>query len=79
MLSLFLTCQTIGETGQFLARGAVWEVNRSGRHLEAGTSEENKAGVQGSIAYFGTYAVSEIGKVIRYHIEERVRSQTGGR
>jgi Lipocalin-like domain len=36
---------------------------------EAGTPEENKAAVQGSIAYFGTYSVSETDKVIMYHIE----------
>jgi hypothetical protein len=36
---------------------------------EAGTAEENKAAVQGSIAYYGTYSVSENGKVVTYHIE----------
>jgi lipocalin-like protein len=36
---------------------------------EAGTSEENKAAVQGSIALFGTYSVSETDKVVTYHIE----------
>ena len=36
---------------------------------EAGTSEENKAAVQGSIAYFGTYSVSETDNVIMYHLE----------
>ena len=36
---------------------------------EAGTPEENKAAVQGSIAYFGTYSVSETDKVIMYHLE----------
>jgi hypothetical protein len=36
---------------------------------EAGTSEENKAAVNGSIAYFGTYSVSETDKVIMYHLE----------
>ena len=34
---------------------------------EAGTSEENKAIVQGSIAYFGTYSVSETDKTITTH------------
>src|SRR5215471_6642731 len=42
---------------------------------EAGTSEENKAAVNGSIAYFGTYSVSETDKVILYHLEGR-RSET---
>ena len=36
---------------------------------QAGTPEENKAAVQGSIAYFGTYSVSETEKVIMYHLE----------
>ena len=36
---------------------------------EAGTSEENKAAVNGSIAYFGTYSVSETDNVIMYHLE----------
>ena len=36
---------------------------------EAGSPEENKAIVQGSIAYFGTYSVSETDSVISYHIE----------
>ena len=36
---------------------------------EAGTPEENKAAVNGSIAYFGTYSVSETDNVIMYHLE----------
>jgi hypothetical protein len=36
---------------------------------EAGTPEENKAIVQGSLAYFGTYAVSEPDKTITTHVE----------
>jgi Lipocalin-like domain len=36
---------------------------------ETGTPEENKAIVQGSIAYFGTYTVSETDKTISAHIE----------
>ena len=36
---------------------------------EAGTPEENKAVVQGSIAFFGTYSVSETDKTITIHIE----------
>ena len=35
----------------------------------AGTPEENKAVVQGSIAYFGTIAVNEADKSYTYHIE----------
>jgi hypothetical protein len=36
---------------------------------ETGTPEENKAAMQGGIAYFGTYSVSETDKMITYHIE----------
>ena len=36
---------------------------------ELGTSEENKAVVQGSLAYFGTYAVNETDRAITTHIE----------
>ena len=36
---------------------------------ETGTPEENKAAVQGGLAYFGTYSVSEMDKIITYHIE----------
>jgi hypothetical protein len=34
-----------------------------------GTSEENKAVVQGSIAHFGRYTVNEADKTITFHIE----------
>lgn len=34
-----------------------------------GTSEENKAVVQGSIAHFGTYTVNEADKTVTFHIE----------
>jgi hypothetical protein len=36
---------------------------------QAGTSEENKAVVQGSIALFGTYSVSETDKTLTQHVE----------
>jgi hypothetical protein len=36
---------------------------------EAGTPEENKAAVQGSIGFFGTYSVSDTDKVITFHFE----------
>ena len=36
---------------------------------KTGTPEENQAAVQGSIAYFGTYSVSETDKIITYHLE----------
>ena len=35
----------------------------------AGTPEENKAAVQGSIAYFGTYTVSEPDRTVNLHLE----------
>jgi hypothetical protein len=35
----------------------------------AGTEEENKAIVHGSIAYFGTYTVSEIDRLFIVHVE----------
>jgi len=35
---------------------------------QSGTPEENKAVVQGSLAYFGTYSVSETDKTITTHI-----------
>ena len=34
-----------------------------------GTSEENKAVVQGSIAHFGTYTLNEADKTITFHIQ----------
>jgi hypothetical protein len=36
---------------------------------EAGTPEENKAAVQGSIAFFGTYTVDELAKTLTEHVE----------
>jgi len=36
---------------------------------DQGTPEENKAIVQGSIAYFGTYSVNEVEKVITIKLE----------
>jgi hypothetical protein len=36
---------------------------------ESGTPEENQAAVRGSLAYFGTYSVSETDKAITLHIE----------
>ena len=39
------------------------------KNRELGTPEENKAVVQGSIAYFGSYSVNEADKTITFHIE----------
>jgi hypothetical protein len=36
---------------------------------QSGTPEENKAVVQGSFAYFGTYTVDETAKTVTTHIE----------
>ena len=36
---------------------------------QAGTPEENKAVVQGSLAFFGTYSVSETDKTYTQHVE----------
>jgi hypothetical protein len=36
---------------------------------QSGTPEENKAVVQGSFAYFGTYTVDETAKTVTIHIE----------
>jgi Lipocalin-like domain len=41
----------------------------SSNNRETGTAEENKTIVQGSLAYFGTYSVSETDKTITTHIE----------
>src|ERR1700719_3112715 len=43
---------------------------------ETGTPEENKAAVQGGLAYFGTYSVSEMDKSLRITLRA-VRFQTG--
>jgi hypothetical protein len=40
----------------------------SNNRLE-GTPEENVAAVHGSIAYFGTYSVSEADHILNFHIE----------
>lgn len=45
---------------------------------DAGTPEENKAVVQGSIAYFGTYSVNESDKVIIVKLEGSTFSNLGG-
>ena len=52
-----------------------WQVFRSDRPKFAsnnrlqGTSDENKATLQGSLAYFGTYSVNEADKSITTHVE----------
>ena len=43
--------------------------NFASNNREAGTPEENKAATQGSLAYFGTYSVSESDHTLNSHIE----------
>jgi hypothetical protein len=45
---------------------------------DAGTPEENKAVVQGSIAYFGTYSVNESDKVITIKLDGSTFANLGG-
>ncbi len=45
---------------------------------DAGTPEENKAVVQGSIAYFGTYSVNESDNVITIRLEGSTFANLGG-
>jgi hypothetical protein len=45
---------------------------------DAGTPEENKAVVQGSIAYFGTYSVNESEKIITLKLEGSTFANVGG-
>jgi Lipocalin-like domain len=56
-----------GRMSLIISRPDLPKFASSNRH--AGTSEENKAVVQGSIAYFGTYSVSETDKTCAIHIE----------
>jgi hypothetical protein len=40
----------------------------AGNRLQ-GTAEENKAAVQGTVSYFGTYTVDEASHTITHHVE----------
>ena len=51
------------------ARRATASVFPASNNRVAGTPEENTAIVQGSLAYFGTYSVSETDKTITTHVE----------
>ena len=62
-----LTYDADGHFSEILTRSDLPKFASNNR--EAGTPEENKAAVQGSIAYFGTYSVSEADKMITRHIE----------
>ena len=61
------TFDPTGRVSQIITRSDLPKFASNNR--EAGTPEENKAVVQGSIAYFGTYSVSETDKSITTHIE----------
>jgi hypothetical protein len=62
-----LTFDPNGRFSVIIARSDVPKFATKSR--EAGTLEKNEAAVQGSIAYYGTYSVSEADNVIKYHIE----------
>ena len=62
--------QTFDPTGHFseiITRSDLPKFESNSR--QAGTPEENKAVVQGSIALFGTYSVSETDKTYTRHVE----------
>ena len=62
--------QTFDPTGHFseiITRSDLPKFESNSR--QTGTSEENKAVVQGSIALFGTYSVSETDKTYSQHVE----------
>jgi Lipocalin-like domain len=56
-----------GRMSLIITRADLPKFASNNRH--AGTPEENNAVVQGSIAYFGTYSVSETDKTLTVHIE----------
>ena len=61
---------TFGADGRFLSLITRSDLPKfvSNNRVE-GTPEENKAVVQGSIAFFGTYLVSDTDKIFTVHIE----------
>jgi hypothetical protein len=61
----FMTFDGNGRFSITIVRGGLPKFASSNR--EAGTPDENRAVVQGSIAYFGTYSVND--RVINVHIE----------
>lgn len=62
-----VTFDSNGRMSLIINRSDLPKFASNNRH--AGTPEENKAVVQGSIAYFGTYSVSETDKTVATHIE----------
>ena len=59
--------ETNGHFSTFFIRSDVPKFASNDR--EAGTPEENKSAVQGSVAYFGTYSISEADHTLNFHIE----------
>jgi Lipocalin-like domain len=62
-----LTCGADGHFSEILTRSDL--PNFASNNRMAGTAEENKSIVQGSLAQFGTYSVSDADKIITRHIE----------
>jgi hypothetical protein len=62
-----LTFDAEGRFSEILTRSDL--PNFASKNRTAGTAEENKSIVQGSLAQFGTYSVSEADKIIIRHIE----------
>ena len=62
-----LTLDPDGRFSVIIARSDV--PNFASNSRDTGTPEENKASVQGSIAYFGTYLVSDADNVIKFHVD----------
>jgi hypothetical protein len=62
-----LTYDADGHFSEILARSDLPKFASNNRMT--GTAEENKSIVQGSLAQFGTYSVSEADKIITRHIE----------
>jgi hypothetical protein len=62
-----LTYDADGHFSEILTRSDLPKFASNNRM--AGTAEENKSIVQGSLAQFGTYSVSEADKIITRHIE----------
>jgi hypothetical protein len=62
-----ITFDPNGRISMIITRSDLPKFASNNRH--AGTPEENKAVVEGSIAYFGTYSVSETDDTCAIHIE----------
>jgi hypothetical protein len=60
-----------GSDGRYVLMGIRADLPKivAGSRL-SGTTEENKAIAEGSVAHFGTYTVDEIGRAIVFHIQK---------